>query len=101
MDLKSFARKKGRGRPQEAPIDESKISKEQRAAAEDIMAQAKQYEGMEEDQLMGELMKNVAQGRQDGSFSEEKLDEFITKVSPMLTQEQRKRLEEIRGKLRD
>ena len=65
------------------------------------MAQAKQYEGMEEDQLMGELMKNVAQGRQDGSFSEEKLDEFITKVSPMLTQEQRKRLEEIRGKLRD
>ncbi len=101
MDLKSFARKKGRGRPQEAPIDESKISKEQRAAAEDMMAQAKQYEGMEEDQLMGELMKNVAQGRQDGSFSEEKLDEFITKVSPMLTQEQRKRLEEIRGKLRD
>ena len=101
MDLKSFARKKGRGRPQEAPIDESKISKEQRAAAEDMMAQAKQYEGMEEDQLMGELMKNVAQGRQDGSFSEEKLDEFITKVSPMLTHEQRKRLEEIRGKLRD
>lgn len=101
MDLKSFARKKGRGRPQEVSIDESKISKEQRAAAEDMMAQAKQYEGMEEDQLMGELMKNVAQGRQDGSFSEEKLDEFITKVSPMLTQEQRKRLEEIRGKLRD
>ena len=57
MDLKSFARKKGRGRPQEAPIDESKISKEQRAAAEDMMAQAKQYEGMEEDQLMGELMR--------------------------------------------
>lgn len=96
MDLKSFMQQKGTREDNRT----KEIPQNQRAMAEDMMAQAKQYEGMGEDKLMGELMKNISQGREDGSFSEEKLNDFITKVSPMLNPEQRRKLEEISGKLR-
>lgn len=104
MDLKAYMKQKGKNAASgQEPVNKAggqEIPPEQRAAAEDIMAQARQYDGMGENQLMGELMKNIAKGREDGSFSQEKLNDFIAKVSPMLTPDQAKKLEEIKGKLR-
>ena len=54
-----------------------------------------QYQNKDEDELMGDLFDMVEQGRKDGSFSEESLDQFIQNVSPMLDGEQKKKLSSI------
>lgn len=53
------------------------------------------YKGMSENELLGELMKSVADGRADGSFSDEKLDDFVALISPELSESQRNKLNEI------
>lgn len=54
-----------------------------------------QYQNKDEDELMGDLFDMVEQGRKDGSFSEESLEQFIQNVSPMLDAEQKKKLSSI------
>lgn len=53
------------------------------------------YSGLSEDQLMTELMRAVASGRRDGTFSESQLDEFVGFVSPSLDDDARKKLENL------
>lgn len=59
-----------------------------------------QYQNKDEDELMGDLFDMVEQGREDGSFSEEMLDQFIQNVSPMLDSEQKKKLGNIANMLK-
>ena len=50
---------------------------------------------MNENELMGELMKSVASAKNSGSFDAAELDDFAAFVSPNLDEDQRKRLAEL------
>lgn len=63
--------------------------------AADKTVDASKYDGMSEGELMGELMKNVAAAKENGSFSAEQLDEFARFVAPSLDEKSRKRLAEL------
>ncbi len=63
--------------------------------AADKTADASKYDGMSEGELMSELMKNVADAKENGSFSAEQLDEFMGFVSPNLDEKSRKKLAEL------
>lgn len=65
------------------------------ASAESVDRAAAKYSGMNENELMGELMKSVASAKNDGSFNAAELDEFAAFVSPNLDEDQRKRLAEL------
>lgn len=56
---------------------------------------ASKYDGMNEEQLLGELYKSVAAEKQNGTFSASTLDEFVSFVSPSLDEKARARLTEL------
>lgn len=56
---------------------------------------AGKYDGMNEEQLLSELFKNVAAEKRNGTFSAETLDEFVSFVSPSLDEKSRERLTEL------
>lgn len=66
-----------------------------RDANETVSDVTSKYAGMSGDRLMGELMKNVAAAKGDGTFSEEQIDEFVRFVSPNLDEGSRERLNEL------
>ena len=50
------------------------------------------YKDKDEDELVGELIKAARKAKEDGSFSEQSLEEFFTLVSPHLSEEQKNKL---------
>ena len=50
------------------------------------------YMDKDEDELVGELMKAARRAKEDGSFSEQSLEEFVNLVSPHLSEEQKAKL---------
>ena len=60
-----------------------------------IKQSAEKYGGKSESELMSELMKKVAQGKKDGSFSAAEIERLTGELAPMLTSSQRKRLNEL------
>ena len=50
------------------------------------------YKDKDEDELVGELIKAARQAKEDGSFSEQSLEEFVNLVSPHLSEEQKAKL---------
>ena len=58
------------------------------------------YDGLNGNELMSELMKNVAASKSDGTFSPEQLDEFVSFVSPSLDAQSRERLIELVGMIK-
>lgn len=54
---------------------------------------ARQYEGKSEAELTNELLKVTEQGRKDGTLSNEMLDTFYRSVAPMMSAEQRGKLD--------
>lgn len=60
--------------------------------ADDLVAK---YEGKSENELMQELLKNVARAKGDGTFSSEQLRDFMEFVSPSLDEKSRERLNEL------
>lgn len=61
-----------------------------------IMQQAKKYEGRSESDLMNELIANYRRG----ALRDEDLDRFVKQAGPMLTPEQRQKLQSIIQRLR-
>ncbi|MDE6402075.1 MAG: hypothetical protein K2L54_05610 [Clostridiales bacterium] len=53
---------------------------------------SQKYAGKSESELMHELMQTVTAAKSDGSFSAQRLDEFVEFVSPSLDDESRARL---------
>lgn len=93
MDLISFlSNKKNGGNKQENTEPDGDM-------AEDVKEKLKQYEGKSEEELMSDLLANVEAAKNEGTFSKEALEEFKSRVAPMLSEEQRRRLDEITGKL--
>jgi len=68
------------------------FSKEEEKNAMDML---KEYDGMSENELMAKLLSSVQKGKQDGTFSEEMLSNFIKQASPMLNEEQRSKMNQI------
>ena len=59
-----------------------------------------QRQNRTEKELMDELMANVKKSKAEGRFSESDMLNFKNTVSPMLTSEQKKKLDEILDALR-
>ena len=57
----------------------------------------KKYGGMCEDQLVEELMKKVREQKQNGSYDEAQMQNFVKIISPHLSDEQRKKLMSLIG----
>ena len=87
-DIKSYLKNKGMKVPPEIP-------KGKEAEAEMIRRRMQQYEGKSESELKDELARSIAQGKKDGSFNEESVNQFVKNVSPMLNDAQRKKMQEI------
>ncbi|HPD02883.1 MAG TPA: hypothetical protein P5161_05495 [Eubacteriales bacterium] len=95
MDFKKWIneQKKQQSEPQKTA---GESGKEQSGPSEaDILKKIQSYQGKSEDELFSELKSRVAKGKADGSFKDKELDDFMEKVSPMLTPEQRERLKSI------
>lgn len=90
-DLKSFMKSKGTDANPQSIDPDLKHNIEQKAA---------KYQGKSEDELMRELSKEIAKGRQDGSFTEESANTFIKTVSPMLNSAQKKKLNAIMNQVK-
>ena len=90
MDMKSFAR----GRKKDEKKTENTVSKE------NLEKTVEELGKKSESELMSELMNEVERGRSDGSFTNDALSEFMGKVSPMLTPEQQRRMQEITSRLK-
>ena len=58
------------------------------------------YGDKSEDELMSDLERMVVEGRKEGTFSDEMLEAFVQNVSPMMDDEQRRKLESITRMLR-
>lgn len=59
---------------------------------DDIRKTAERYAGKSDEELLGDIMKTVRQGKADGSISDEQLQKFAESVTPILNQEQLDRL---------
>lgn len=67
---------------------------------EQIRSQAESLSGKSEDELMSSLADAVSKGKEDGSFTPEKLNDFILKLSPMLSDEQKRKLSQVVEKIK-
>jgi len=89
MDLKSYAKK-------------SRSSASAHSLNPDTLEQQTlEYSKKSESELMTDLMEEVSKGKADGSFSAEQLEEFIGRVSPMLNETQRERLQKLSLQLKN
>ncbi len=58
------------------------------------------YDGMSHNQLVAELMRAVASAKSDGSFSQDRIDDFVNFISPELDEASRARLKELVGMIK-
>ena len=94
MDIRSFARGNNKKNDAKEPIRDNPADRmELEKTVEELGKKS-------ESELMSELLQEVNRGKQDGSFTNDALAEFMGKVSPMLTPEQLKRMEEITSRLK-
>lgn len=84
-DLRSFANRK----------NPKQVNAQQQVQAEQILKQAERFQGKSDAQLMAQLKAEINKGKQDGSFNQETMQQFMAQVAPMMNAEQRKKLEAI------
>lgn len=69
--------------------EETKVSEDDKNIVKDYIGK---YDGFSEDQLIEELIRSVKKSKNDGSYSGEQMRGFIELMSPQLSDEQRKKL---------
>ncbi len=62
---------------------------------------AGKYEGASEDKLISEIMKEAEKGRRNGTLTDADIDRFKNTLAPMLSKQQRLKLEKIVTKLKN
>jgi hypothetical protein len=82
MDFRSFMKNR-------KPSDSDK----QKEA--DLKEKLKRYEGRTRGEIMAELIQAVENGKRDGTRSISELERYYQAASPMLNDEQRKKMREI------
>lgn len=93
MDLRSYAKGRKNGG------DRAREEVPRSAETENLEKQVEELSEKSESELMQQLMREVKKGREDGSFSEDALHSFTERVSPMLNEEQKRRLAALRAQL--
>ena len=68
------------------------LDEESKAEYDRMQNRAKEYENKSEGELVNELFRKVSDGKRNGTFDPQQLDEFAKQVSPMLTAQQRMKL---------
>lgn len=91
-DLKSMGSRKMNNSENDKENTNSDISK--------IRKKAEELSKLDENRLMEELFKSVDEAKKNGEFSEEKVSGFMSKVSPMLSNEQREKMSSLLNKLK-
>ena len=101
MDIRSYVGEKKSSGSKETPGSLGASFPQDRGDFSDDLRKASDaYAGKSESQLMEELSKSIAQGKRDGTFSQESVNAFIKKVSPMLSEAQKKKLQSLLSQLR-
>lgn len=80
--------------------DYSKNSQQSGVNKEEARDIFNKYNGYSKDELMNELIQKTNQKKQEGTFNSNELYEIKRKLSPYLTQEQNKNLDEIVKRLK-
>ena len=84
MDLKTF---------KNSYNNEKELS--EKPNADEIRRKAEQYATKSDDDLLKDIMKTAAEGKANGSLDAQQLKTFVQSVSPMLSEEQRARLQSV------
>lgn len=74
-------------------ISESNLNENQKKQFDTLKSMAKNYEGKSENEILGEIKKTVAKGKQDGSLTDSKINEIAGQISPMLNAQQKAKLD--------
>lgn len=79
-------------------VEPGKVNSSDIKSVEDTVAK---YEKKSEDELYGDLGEAIRNGRKDGTFSDEMLDSFAKKMSPIMDAAQKKKLEGLVKMIKD
>ncbi len=61
---------------------------------------ASKYRGADESELLCAVLSEAKRSRKNGTLSDEQIDEFVSAISPMLGEEQRKKLFAVAEKIK-
>ncbi len=81
-------------------FSEKDLTPEQRRQFEAMKNTAAKYRGRSEDELMRELKQTVQKDKAVGTLTDKKMENFQKKISPMLNDQQRKKLDKIMKELK-
>ena len=84
MDLKSFQKS-----------HQSKGTNKAETSKEDLRKTAETYAQKSDSELLAEILQAADRGKRDGSVTSEDLQRFAQNLSPMLSEEQRSRLQNV------
>lgn len=81
-------------------FSEKDLTPEQRRQFEAMKNTAAKYRGRSEDELMRELKQTVQKDKAAGTLTDKKMENFQKKISPILNEQQRKKLDKIMKELK-
>ena len=90
-DLKSMAKNKG---------NSENDAKKQGLSQDELKRQTQELSQLSEGELYEQHFKNAREAKEKGELSGSDIDGFLSMVSPMLNEEQRRRLTELTEKIR-
>ncbi len=90
-DLKSMAKNKG---------NSENDAKKQGLSQDELKRRTQELSQLSEGELYEQLFKNAREAKEKGELSGSDIDGFLSMVSPMLNEEQRRRLTELTEKIR-
>ena len=82
-------------------FSEKNLTPEQKRQFEAMKNTAAKYRGKSEEELMRELKQTVQKDKASGTLTDKKMENFQKKISPMLNEQQRKKLEKIIKELKE
>lgn len=73
--------------------EEAKLNGSQKQQFDALKNMARQYEGKSDSEIFSELSKTVEKGKRDGSITDEKINSIAQTIAPMLSGEQKQKLD--------
>lgn len=94
-DIRNFSKNYDSSKKNPKDMRREDLDEQGKRSYDDIREKAKQYEGKSEDQLLSELFKRVNDGKRSGTLNNADIDNFAAQVAPMLSPEQREKLDRL------
>lgn len=73
-------------------INTESLNNEQKHQLDKLKGMAKKYEGKSEGEILMDLSQAVKRGKQDGTLTDEKINNIASTIAPMLNKEQQNKL---------